>query len=58
MDCNLEKLADFFKFFLFILEKTLKTVYSVFLLGETISHFPPTPVRAISSYKTGSMSSP
>ena len=33
MDCNLKKLANFFKFFLCIVEKSLKTDYSLFFLG-------------------------
>ena len=34
MDYNLKKLAKFFKFFLCILEKSLKANYSLFFLGE------------------------
>ena len=39
VDCNLKKLANFFKFFLFILEKSLKTDYSSFFLGEKTKYF-------------------
>ena len=33
MDCNLKKLANFFKFFLCILVKLLKIDYGLFFLG-------------------------
>ena len=34
MDYNLEQLANFFKVFLGILERSLKTDYSSFFLGQ------------------------
>ena len=34
VDCNLKKLANFFKFILCILEKSLKIDYGPFLIGE------------------------
>ena len=34
VDCNLKKWANFFKFFLCILEKSLKIYYGSFFLGE------------------------
>ena len=37
VDCNLKKLANFFKFFLCILEKALKT--SLFFLEENLNIF-------------------
>ena len=41
VDCNLKKLANFFKFFFCILEKALKIDYDLFLLGEKPSFFLP-----------------
>ena len=56
VDCNLKKLANIFKFFLYILEKSLKVDYGMFFLREkTINIFLPDVVRAISCYKTGSL---
>ena len=51
MDCNLKTLANFFKFLLSILEKLLKTDYSLFFLGEVISYSLPGAVRAIHDRK-------
>ena len=48
MDCNLKKLANFSKSLPSILEKFLKIDYSLLSLGEIISYFPPSAVRAIS----------
>ena len=56
MDCNLKKLAKFFKFFLCISEKSLKLDYGLFFLGEKPYFFLPSVVRTISCYKTGSLS--
>ena len=50
MDCNLKKLANFFKLFLCILEKSLKTDHSLFFLGEKPYYFPPDVVRTILGY--------
>ena len=47
MDCNLKKLANFFKFFLCIVKKTLKPDYSLFFLGEIATFFLPGALRAI-----------
>ena len=47
MDCNLKKLAIFFKFLLSILKKLLKTDYNLVFLGAVISYFPPGAVRDI-----------
>ena len=52
VDCNLKKLANFSKFFLCILEKSMKADYSSFFLN----YFLPSVVRAISCYKLGSLS--
>ena len=49
VDCNLKNLANFFKFFLCILKKSLKIDYGLFFRRKKL-------VRAISSYKTGSLS--
>ena len=48
MDCNLKKLANFFKLILWVLKKLLKTDDSFFFLGEIISYFPSGAVRAMS----------
>ena len=50
VDCNLTKMANFFKFFLCILEKSLKTDHSLFLPGEKPYYFLPDVVRAILGY--------
>ena len=50
MDCNLQKLANFFKLFLCILEKLLKTDHSLFFLGEKPYYFLPDVVRTIFGY--------
>ena len=40
VDCNLKKLhASFFKFVLCILEKSLKTGYTLFFLGKKTQYF-------------------
>ena len=39
MDCSLKKLAKFFKFFLDLSEKSLKTDYSLFFLGQITKIF-------------------
>ena len=39
VNCNLKNLANFFKFFLCILEKSLKTDKSSFFLGENLNIF-------------------
>ena len=49
VDCNLKDLANFFKYFLCILKKSLKIDCGLFLGREK-------PVRAISHYKTGDLS--
>ena len=54
MDCNLKKLTNFFKFFLCILEKSLKTDCSLFFQGEKPKYFLPGVLRAISCYKDSS----
>ena len=41
MDCNLKKLAIFFKFVLRVLEKSLKLDYSLLFLGEKLKIFFP-----------------
>ena len=41
MDYNLKKMANFFKFFLYISEKSLKTDYSLFFLGQITKLFSP-----------------
>ena len=46
MDCNLKKLANFFKFLLSILEKLLKTDESLVFLGEVISYARPGAVKS------------
>ena len=57
VDCNLKKSASFFKFFLCILEKLRKIHdYGLFFLREKPKYFLPDVVRAISCYKTGSLS--
>ena len=56
VDCNLKKLANFFKFFLCILEKSLKTDFGLFFLGEKPLYFLPSVARTISRYKSGSLS--
>ena len=56
MDCNLKKLANFSKFFLCILEKSLNTDYSIFFLRENPYYFLPGVVSAISYYKPSSLS--
>ena len=48
MDCTLKKLASFFKFVLCILEKSLKTDYTWFFLGEKTQYFLPGFVRTVS----------
>ena len=48
VDCNLKKLANFFKFVLCILEKSLKTDYTLFFLREKTKYFLPGVVRTIS----------
>ena len=48
MDCNLKKVGNFLLCILCILEKSLKTDHSLFLLGEITSYFPPGALRAIS----------
>ena len=56
MDCNLKKLASFFyKFFLCIEEKLLKTDYSLFFLGGGIPYYFLL-LTAISCSKKGSLS--
>ena len=47
VDCNLKKMASFFKFVLCILEKSLKTDNTLFLLGEKTKYFLPGFVRTI-----------
>ena len=47
VDCNLKKLANFFKLFLCILEKPQKTDHSLFFLGEKLYYFLPDVVREI-----------
>ena len=39
MDCNLKKFANFFKFFLCILEKSLKIDYGMFFLRANLNIF-------------------
>ena len=56
MDCKLKKLANFFKIFLCILEKSLKIDNCLFFLGVKPYYFLPGVVTAISCYKTGSLS--
>ena len=41
MDCNLKKLANFFKLFLCISEKSLENNYSLFFRQENFSFFFP-----------------
>ena len=48
VDCNLKKLASFFKFVLCILEKSLKTYYTLFFLREKTKYFLPGVVRTVS----------
>ena len=55
MNCNLKKLASFFKFFPYILEKSLKLILCFFPTRETFYHFLSV-LRAISGYKTSSLS--
>ena len=46
MDCNLRKLANFFKFFQCILEKSPKTVYIIYSSSE--KSFSPGELRVVS----------
>ena len=39
VDCNLKTLAKFFKFFLFIVEKTIKPDYSLFFSEKSLNIF-------------------
>ena len=48
MDCNLKKLANFFKFLLNVLEKWLKTDCILFFHGEIIIYFPSSALRVLS----------
>ena len=49
IDCKLEKnLANVFKFFLCIVEKSLKTDYSLFFLGVIPEYFLPSALTTIS----------
>ena len=52
VDFNLKRLANFFKFFLCLSEKSLSTDYSSFFLGEIPSYFLPG-VLAISCQQRG-----
>ena len=56
VDCNLKKLAIFFKFFFCILEKSLKIDYDLSFLGENPNFLVlPDVVRTISCYTTSSL---
>ena len=50
VDRNLEKLGNFFKLLLCILEKSLKTDHSLFFQGEKPYYFLPDVLRAILGY--------
>ena len=50
MDCSLKKLANFFKLFLCILKKSLKTDHSLFFPGEKPYYFLPDVEKAILGY--------
>ena len=39
MDYNLKKMANFFMFFLRILEKLLKLIYILFFIGDILNTF-------------------
>ena len=41
MDCNLNKLAIFFKLLLYIIEKSLKTDCNLLFLVKSLNIFPP-----------------
>ena len=56
MDCELKKLAGVFKFFLRIVEKSVKTDYSLVVLGEIPSYFLHCVPTAISCYGKGFLS--
>ena len=56
MDCNLKKLANFFKFFLYIVEKSLKTDYSFLFSAESLCIFSPILEEQFHVRKKGSLS--
>ena len=53
LDCNLKKLTNFIRFLLCVLEKLLKSDYSLFLLGENISYFPSGAPKGNSCLRSG-----
>ena len=53
MDYSLKTLVSFFKFFLCILEKSIKTDYSYFFFGEIPQYFLPGVLIAISCQQKG-----
>ena len=56
LDCNSKILANFFKFSLCALGKSLKTDYSLSFLGEKPYDFLPGVLKANSCYRQGSLS--